>query len=168
MATAKKADETKKVTKATPAAALAKVEAVKKEEAAKKTAATETKAAPAKKAAPVKEEPKAAPAKKTAPAKKEETKAAAPAKKATAKKAAPAKTTENVFVEFAGGQIKMAAIVAKVKEVIGNKTVKELNVYYQPETGMVYYTADGEEGICRAQIRTGRCQTKVCQSDGKR
>ena len=115
MATAKKADETKKVTKA----------------------------APAKKAAPVKEEPKAAPAKKTAPAKKEETKAAAPAKKATAKKAAPAKTTENVFVEFAGGQIKMAAIVAKVKEVIGNKTVKELNVYYQPETGMVYYTADG-------------------------
>ncbi len=30
MATAKKADETKKVTKATPAAALAKVEAVKK------------------------------------------------------------------------------------------------------------------------------------------
>ena len=96
--------------------------------------------------APVKEEPKAAPAKKTAPAKKEETKAAAPAKKATAKKAAPAKTTENVFVEFAGGQIKMAAIVAKVKEVIGNKTVKELNVYYQPETGMVYYTADGESG----------------------
>ena len=131
MATAKKADETKKVTKATPAAALAKVEAVKKEEAAKKTAATETKAAPAK---------------KTAPAKKEETKAAAPAKKATAKKATPAKTTENVFVEFAGGQIKMAAIVAKVKEVIGNKTVKELNVYYQPETGMVYYTADGESG----------------------
>ena len=131
MATAKKADETKKVTKATPAAALAKVEAVKKEEAAKKTAATETKAAPAK---------------KTAPAKKEEPKAAAPAKKATAKKAAPAKTTENVFVEFAGGQIKMAAIVAKVKEVIGNKTVKELNVYYQPETGMVYYTADGESG----------------------
>ena len=130
MATAKKADETKKVTKATPAAALAKVEAVKKEEAAKKTAATETKAAPAKKAAPVKEEPKAAPAKKTAPA----------------KKAAPAKTTENVFVEFAGGQIEMAAIVAKVKEVIGNKTVKELNVYYQPETGMVYYTADGESG----------------------
>ena len=130
MATAKKADETKKVTKATPAAALAKVEAVKKEEAAKKTAATETKAAPAKKAAPV----------------KEETKAAAPAKKAPAKKAAPAKTTENVFVEFAGGQIEMAAIVAKVKEVIGNKTVKELNVYYQPETGMVYYTADGESG----------------------
>ena len=96
MATAKKTEDVKKVTKATPAAALAKVEAVKKEEAAKKTAA--------------------------------------------------AKTTENIFVEFAGGQIEMAAIVAKAKEAIGNKTVKELNVYYQPETGMVYYTADGESG----------------------
>ena len=129
MATAKKADETKKVTKATPAAALAKVEAVKKEEAAKKTAATAVKAAPAKK-----EEPKAAEVK------------AAPAKKAPAKKAAPVKTTEKVFVEFAGGQIEMSAIVDKAKEALGNKTVKELNVYYQPETGMVYYTADGESG----------------------
>ena len=96
MATAKKADDTKKVTKATPAAALAKVEAAKKEEAAKK--------------------------------------------------AAPVKTTEKVFVEFAGGQIEMSAIVDKAKEALGNKTVKELNVYYQPETGMVYYTADGESG----------------------
>ena len=129
MATAKKADDTKKVTKATPAAALAKVEAAKKEEAAKKTAATAVKAAPAKK-----EEPKAAEVK------------AAPAKKAPAKKAAPVKTTEKVFVEFAGGQIEMSTIVDKAKEVLGNKTVKELNVYYQPETGMVYYTADGESG----------------------
>ena len=129
MATAKKADDTKKVTKATPAAALAKVEAAKKEEAAKKTAATAAKAAPAKK-----EEPKAAEVK------------AAPAKKAPAKKAAPVKTTEKVFVEFAGGQIEMSTIVDKAKEVLGNKTVKELNVYYQPETGMVYYTADGESG----------------------
>ena len=148
MATAKKTEDVKKVTKATPAAALAKVEAVKKEEAAKKTAATEVKAAPAKKAPPQKKEApevKAAPAKK-APVKKEETKVAASAKKAPAKKAAPAKTTENIFVEFAGGQIEMAAIVAKAKEAIGNKTVKELNVYYQPETGMVYYTADGESG----------------------
>ncbi len=142
MATAKKTEDVKKVTKATPAAALAKVEAVKKEEAAKKTAATEVKAAPAKKE---ETEVKAAPAKK-APVKKEETKVAASAKKAPAKKAAPAKTTENIFVEFAGGQIEMAAIVAKAKEAIGNKTVKELNVYYQPETGMVYYTADGESG----------------------
>ena len=37
-------------------------------------------------------------------------------------------------------------ILAKAKEALGNKAVKELNVYYQPETGMVYYTADGESG----------------------
>ena len=133
MATAKKADETKKVTKATPAAALAKVEAAKKEEAAKKTAATAAKAAPVK--ASVKKEE----------VKKEEPKAAE-VKKAPAKKAAPVKTTEKVFVEFAGGQIEMSVIVDKAKEALGNKTVKELNVYYQPETGMVYYTADGESG----------------------
>ena len=154
MATAKKADETKQVTKATPAAALAKVEAAKKEEAAKKTAATAAKAAPVKasvkKEEVKKEEPKAAevktaPAKKAAPVKKEEPKAAA-TKKAPAKKAAPVKTTEKVFVEFAGGQIEMSVIVDKAKEALGNKTVKELNVYYQPETGMVYYTADGESG----------------------
>ena len=129
MATAKKADDTKKVTKATPAAALAKVEAAKKEEAAKKTAATAAKAAPVKKEEVKKEEPKAA-----------------EVKAAPAKKAAPVKTTEKVFVEFAGGQIEMSAIVDKAKEALGNKTVKELNVYYQPETGMVYYTADGESG----------------------
>ena len=133
MATAKKADETKKVTKATPAAALAKVEAAKKEEAAKKTAATAAKAAPVK--ASVKKEE----------VKKEEPKAAE-VKTAPAKKAAPVKKTEKVFVEFAGGQIEMSVIVDKAKEALGNKTVKELNVYYQPETGMVYYTADGESG----------------------
>lgn len=129
MATAKKTEDAKKVTKATPAAALAKVEAVKKEEAAKKTVAKETVA-------------KETVAKEVAPAKK----AAAPAKKAPAKKEAAAKTVEKVFIEFAGGQIEMSAIVDKAKEVIGKKTVKELNVYYQPETGMVYYTADGESG----------------------
>ena len=152
MATAKKADETKKVTKATPAAALAKVEAAKKEEAAKKTAATAAKAAPVKASVKKEEvkkeeaaEVKTAPAKKAAPVKKEEPKAAA-TKKAPAKKAAPVKTTEKVFVEFAGGQIEMSVIVDKAKEALGYKTVKELNVYYQPETGMVYYTADGESG----------------------
>lgn len=35
-------------------------------------------------------------------------------------------------------------------------------------TVIQYYTADGEEGICRAQIRAGRCQTEMCQSDSKR
>jgi len=144
MATAKKTEEVKKVTKATPADAVAKVEAVKKAEAAKKAAAPAKKEAAPKTAAAKKETaPKEAPAKKeAAPAKKE----AAP--KAAAKKAAPAKVSEKVFIEFAGGQIEIAEIIDKVKANIDKKAVKELNVYYQPETGMVYYTADGESGSC--------------------
>ena len=73
-------------------------------------------------------------------------KKAAPAKKAPAKKATAAKATELVVVEYAGGQVNTADIVAQAKKVSGKKTVKELNVYYQPENGMVYFTADGVEG----------------------
>ena len=118
------------VKKATVDATMAKVEAAKA-------------AAPAKKAAPAKA---AAPAKKEEPAKK----AAAPAKKAPAKKAAPAKATApkavKLFVEYQGGQVSTQDIAAKAAEASGKKAIKELNVYYQPETNMVYYTADGTEG----------------------
>ena len=128
------------------AAAPVKADSIKREAVKAETVKTEVKAAevkaePEKEAAPAAEAaPKKAPARKAAP--KKET----AAKKAPAKKAAPVKTTEKVFVEFAGGQIEMSVIVDKAKEALGNKTVKELNVYYQPETGMVYYTADGESG----------------------
>ena len=119
----KKTEDAKKVVakKATVESVVAKAEAVKKAEAAK-----EVKAAVK---AEVKEE-------KKKPA----------AKKPVAKKPAVAKTTETVFVEYNNGQINVSDIVAKAKEALGNKAVKELNVYYQPETGMVYYTADGESG----------------------
>ena len=118
----KKTEDAKKIVakKATVESVVAKAEAVKKAEAAKE----------------VKEEKK--PAAKTEPAKTEV--------KAEAKKPAVAKTTETVFVEYNNGQINVSDIVAKAKEALGNKAVKELNVYYQPETGMVYYTADGESG----------------------
>ena len=133
------------VKKATVDSTMAKVEA-----AAKKAAAEEKKApakkAPAKKATTTKAaaEKKEAPAKaaeeKNAPAKK------APAKKAPAKKAAPKKAAEvKVVVEYAGGQVDTADITAKTLEMLA-KAPKSLNVYYQPETNMVYYTADGEEG----------------------
>lgn len=103
--------------------------------------ATMAKVEAAKAAAPAKEE-----VKKAAPAKK----AAAPAKKAPAKKAAPAKATApkavKLFVEYQGGQVSTEDIAAKAAEASGKKAIKELNVYYQPETNMVYYTADGTEG----------------------
>lgn len=117
------------VKKATVDSTMAKVEAAKTE------VKTTEKKAPAKKAASVKAEEKK-------PAEKK----AAPAKKAPAKKAAPAKTEEKIFIEYAGGQVATSEIVAKAVEVSGKKSIKELNVYYQPETGMVYFTADGEEG----------------------
>ena len=116
-------------------AVAAKKEAEKKAEPAKKEA--EKKAEPAKK-----EVAKKAPAKKAEPAKKEAAKKA-PAKKTAAKKA---EATVKVVVEFQGGQTVTDDIVAKAKEVCGKKTVKELNVYYQPENNKVYFTADGEEG----------------------
>ena len=105
--------------------------------------------------------PKAAPAEEKKPVKKEAVqvekaseeapaKAAAPAKKAPAKKAAPAKATApkavKLFVEYQGGQVSTQDIAAKAAEASGKKAIKELNVYYQPETNMVYYTADGTEG----------------------
>ena len=124
------------VKKATVDATMAKVEAAKAAAPAKEE--VKKAAAPAKKAA--------APAKKAEPAKK----AAAPAKKAPAKKAAPAKATApkavKLFVEYQGGQVSTEDIAAKAAEASGKKAIKELNVYYQPETNMVYYTADGTEG----------------------
>ena len=122
------------VKKATVDATMAKVEAAK--------AAAPAKEEVKKAAAPAK---KAAPAKAAAPAKKEE-----PAKKAPAKKATPAKATApkavKLFVEYQGGQVSTQDIAAKAAEASGKKAIKELNVYYQPETNMVYYTADGTEG----------------------
>ncbi len=125
---AKKAPEVKEEAKKT----VAKVVEPVKKEAAKK--------APAKKAEPAKKA--AAPAaKKAEPAKK----AAAPAaKKAPAKKAATAKT--QLFVQYQGGNVSTEDLVKKAIEVSGKKSVKELNLYYQPENYIVYFTADGEEG----------------------
>ena len=138
------------VKKATVDSTMAKVEAAakaaeKKEAPAKKAPAkkaTTTKAATTKTA-----EKKEAPAKaaEKAPAKKEAAKKA-PAKKAPAKKAATKKAAEvKVIVEYAGGQMDTADITAMTLEKLA-KAPKSLNVYYQPETNMVYYTADGEEG----------------------
>ena len=76
--------------------------------------------------------------------------AAVAAPKAPAKKATPAKATApkavKLFVEYQGGQVSTQDIAAKAAEASGKKAIKELNVYYQPETNMVYYTADGTEG----------------------
>lgn len=128
------------VKKATPKDLEAKVEAAVK---------AETPKAEAPKAEAKKAETKAAPKKAAAKAEVKEEVKKAPVKKAPAKKAAPKKAAEPkvaVVIEYAGGQVSTADIVAKAIEVSGKKTVKEINVYYQPENGKVYFTADGEQG----------------------
>ena len=107
----------------------------------KKTTATVkpvAKAAVAK-AEAAKEAVKAVEAPKAVEAKKEEV------KKAPAKKAA-AKTTETFVIQYQGRDFTAEEIVAKVVAAVDKKTIKDLNVYYQPETGKVYYTADDVKG----------------------
>ena len=134
-------------------AAMAKVEAAKKAAATKDT--TEKKAPDKKATTTTKTAAKKAPAKKAtttkataekkAPAKKATTTKAATTK-TTAKKTTAKKTTETVFVQCFGYEITTDDIKAKVAESVGKKSVKELNIYVKPEEGMIYYTADGEQG----------------------
>ena len=126
---------TTKTTKTTKVDAKAVDKENVKTTAGKAEAKKEAPKAAAVKAEVKKEAPKAAAAKKPA-AKK------APAKKATTK------ATEEVFIEYAGSQVSTSDIVARVVEATGKKAsaIKALNVYVQPETGKIYYTADGVTG----------------------
>ena len=136
-----------------------KAEAAKKADV--KTEAKKAEVKVAEKRAEVKAEVKAAEKKvaekkvvEKAPAKKAAAKAPAKAaekkpaeKKAAApKKAAATEAKVELFVEYQGGSQKVEDLVAKAKEVSGKKSIKELNIYYQPENNKVYYTADGAEG----------------------
>ena len=106
--------------------------------ATKKAAKAPAKKEAAAKAPAAKKETAKAPAKKTA--------AKPAAKKAPAKKAAAKKTVETVYVQCFGYEVTTDDIKAKVAAAVGKKTVKELNIYVKPEEGMIYYTADGEQG----------------------
>ncbi len=147
-------DLAKKVAAATAPKAevkeVAEPKVEKKVEAKAEAPKAEVKKAPAKKAAPAKKETakaeKKAPAKKAAPAKKETAKAekkAAPAKKAPAKKAEP---KVELHIQYQGGDVNMSDIEARVIEDLGGKKPTQLNIYYQPENGMVYYTANDVKG----------------------
>ena len=140
---------TKKTTAEQVKVAMAKVEAAKAAEAtkteekapAKKTAAKKTTAAKTTKTA----EKKTTAAKTTKAAEKKTT---ATKTTTTAEKKAPTKKdklVENVVIQACGYEVTTADVTAKVVEIVGKK-VKELNIYVKPEEGMVYYTADGEQG----------------------
>ena len=56
------------------------------------------------------------------------------------------KTIERFIIEYEGGQFDISDIVLRAKYAAGKKNIKDLSVYFQLETGMIYYIADGIEG----------------------
>lgn len=68
------------------------------------------------------------------------------AKKETVKKAVEAEIKDEVFVQFAGREINVEAVVAAAKadyKAKGHRTPKTVSVYIKPEEGVAYYTVKG-------------------------
>ena len=68
------------------------------------------------------------------------------AKKETVKKAVEAEIKDEVFVQFAGVEINVEAVVAAAKadyKAKGHRTPKTVSVYIKPEEGVAYYTVKG-------------------------
>ena len=114
-----------------------KIAADKKAEEAVKEVKAEVKSAAEKTGAAVKETAKKA-VKTAAKATK--------AKKETVKKAVEAQIKDEVFVQFAGVEINVEAVVAAAKadyKAKGHRTPKTVSVYIKPEEGVAYYTVKG-------------------------
>lgn len=146
-AAVKKADEKKVEASTEVKTETAKVVSVKKAEASETAAVKKTetvKTAPAKKTTS-----KAAPAKKAETVKKTAVKKAETVKTASVKKSESKKNASvsvDVHVQYQNGDVSVADIEAKVIEVSKKKNAKEVNIYYQPENNIVYFTVDGEKG----------------------
>ena len=68
------------------------------------------------------------------------------AKKETVKKAVEAEIKDEVFVQFAGVEINVEAVVTAAKadyKAKGHRTPKTVSVYIKPEEGVAYYTVKG-------------------------
>lgn len=118
-----------------------KITADKKAEEAVKEVKAEVKSAAEKTGAAVKET-----AKKAVKTAEKAVKTAAKAKKETVKKAVEAEIKDEVFVQFAGGEINVEAVVAAAKadyKAKGHRTPKTVSVYIKPEEGVAYYTVKG-------------------------
>lgn len=118
-----------------------KITADKKVEEAVKEVKAEVKSAAEKTGAAVKET-----AKKAVKTAEKAVKTAAKAKKETVKKAVEAEIKDEVFVQFAGVEINVEAVVAAAKadyKAKGHRTPKTVSVYIKPEEGVAYYTVKG-------------------------
>ena len=118
-----------------------KITADKKAEEAVKEVKAEVKSAAEKTGAAVKET-----AKKAVKTAEKAVKTAAKATKETVKKAVEAEIKDEVFVQFAGVEINVEAVVAAAKadyKAKGHRTPKTVSVYIKPEEGVAYYTVKG-------------------------
>ena len=118
-----------------------KIAADKKAEEAVKEVKAEVKSAAEKTGAAVKET-----AKKAVKTAEKAVKTATKAKKETVKKAVEAEIKDEVFVQFAGVEINVEAVVAAAKadyKAKGHRTPKTVSVYIKPEEGVAYYTVKG-------------------------
>ena len=118
-----------------------KIAADKKAEEAVKEVKAEVKSAAEKTGAAVKET-----AKKAVKTAEKAVKTAAKATKETVKKAVEAEIKDEVFVQFAGVEINVEAVVAAAKadyKAKGHRTPKTVSVYIKPEEGVAYYTVKG-------------------------
>ena len=115
-----------------------KITADKKAEEAVKEVKAEVKSAAEKTGAAVKETAKKAV--KTAEKAVKTAAKATKAKKETVKKAVEAEIKDEVFVQFAGVEINVEAVVAAAK---AHRTPKTVSVYIKPEEGVAYYTVKG-------------------------
>ena len=117
-----------------------KIAADKKAEEAVKEVKAEVKAAAEKTGAAVKK------AVKTAEKAVKTAAKATKAKKETVKKAVEAEIKDEVFVQFAGVEVNVEAVVAAAKadyKAKGHRTPKTVSVYIKPEEGVAYYTVKG-------------------------
>ena len=118
-----------------------KIAADKKAEEAVKEVKAEVKSAAEKTGAAVKET-----AKKAFKTEEKAVNTSAKAKKETVKKAVEAEIKDEVFVQFAGVEINVEAVVAAAKadyKAKGHRTPKTVSVYIKPEEGVAYYTVKG-------------------------
>ena len=120
-----------------------KITADKKAEEAVKEVKAEVKSAAEKTGAAVKETAKKAV--KTAEKAVKTAAKATKAKKETVKKAVEAEIKDEVFVQFAGVEINVEAVVAAEADykAKGHRTPKTVSVYIKPEEGVAYYTVKG-------------------------
>ena len=121
-----------------------KIAADKKAEEAVKEVKAEVKAAAEKTGEAVKETAKKAV--KTAEKAVKTAAKATKAKQETVKKAVEAEIKDEVFVQFAGVEVNVEAVVAAAKadyKAKGHRTPKTVSVYIKPEEGVAYYTVKG-------------------------